>query len=251
MTVKRAIHPDDKPPETLQLPYLYHTLTPLVPERHSAFHLAEARNYGFAAKANAIPVTMDEFAVAQRHYPIVITGEDEPMPVALMGTQKGVNPNVDKDGTWASDKYIPAYLRRYPFMLVKQSQDSDNMVLCADVTSIQFSDAPVEGRALFEGTAGSAVMDEVVEFARRYEEALARTRAAMTEFLELELIEDSSVTISQGEKRVRLEGFKMLSEDRMRKLPDAKLAALAKRGMIHILAAHHISLSGLSSFAKG
>ncbi|MEM6465997.1 MAG: SapC family protein [Pseudomonadota bacterium] len=251
MTVKRAIHPDDKPPASLKLPYLYHALAPLVPERHSAFHLAQKRHYGFAAKANAIPLTMDEFPVAQRHYPIVITGDTEPMPVALMGTEKGINPQVDADGNWAADKYIPAYLRRYPFMLIKEKQDSDNMVLCADVTSVQFSERKTDGAALFEEGKGSEVMDEAVEFARRFEGALSRTRAAMTEFKSHDLIEDSSVTISRGEKRVRLEGFKMLSEERMRNLPDETLAAMAKRGLIHILAAHHISLSGFSGFAKG
>ena len=35
--------------------------------------------------------TVDEFALLQRHYPIVFSVGDQPVPLALMGLNEGVN----------------------------------------------------------------------------------------------------------------------------------------------------------------
>src|SRR6476660_7080861 len=53
---------------------------------------------GDIAKTHAIPVTVDEFGLAQRHYPIVFSIGDNPVPIALMGLNEGVNVFLDEDG---------------------------------------------------------------------------------------------------------------------------------------------------------
>ena len=82
----------------------------------------------FIAQTHAIPVTVDEFGLAQRNYPIVFSIGDNPIPIALMGLNEGVNVFLDPDGRPIdSTVYIPAYIRRYPFLLARLNQESDEL----------------------------------------------------------------------------------------------------------------------------
>ena len=107
------------PSVTENLPPLYQALTPLTAEHHGNLGLAERQDYSFAANSNSFPLAIDEFAAAQRQYPILFTTGSSPMPAALLSVEPGTNPYVGSDGTWKSAAYVPAYLRRYPFMLVR------------------------------------------------------------------------------------------------------------------------------------
>jgi hypothetical protein len=53
-----------------------------------------------------------------RSYPIVFAGNGN-LPVAVQGLER-VNLFVGRDGQWADRHYLPAYLRRYPFVLIGQ-----------------------------------------------------------------------------------------------------------------------------------
>jgi len=125
MVRRRAVSPEDKAPSAEKLPLLYRTLVPLVPERHMDLRLNGRRDYSFAAEANAIPLTVDEIPTAMRHYPIVLAPGRTATPVALVGFEQGKNAFVDKDGAWQEGTYIPAYVRRYPFGLVRESAEAD------------------------------------------------------------------------------------------------------------------------------
>ena len=49
-------------------------------------------------QTHAVPLTVDEFTLVQRHYPIVFSIGDTPVPIALMGLNEGVNVFLDDDG---------------------------------------------------------------------------------------------------------------------------------------------------------
>jgi hypothetical protein len=250
MVKRRAISREDKALEPKTLPHLYQTLVPLVAERHANLYLGNSRSFEFARTANAVPLTAEEFPMALRHYPIVFSDGALPMPLALVGVQKGVNDFVEDDGSWKTGTYIPAYLRRYPFAFVKESAEAERNILCADLSSVSFVAQPENGRALFENGKTSQVITDALEFCNRYETALARTRAAMSEFAEHELIGASTVTIAKGGKSLKIQGFQTLSEEKLRELPDDVLADFVRRGLSSILSAHFMSLSNFSVMAK-
>lgn len=165
MVKRRAVSRADKDLQSSKLPLLYKTLVPLTPDRHKGFYFGVERDYGYANMVNAIPLTLDEFAPAMRNYPIVLAGGDIPTPVALVGYEAGKNDCVGKDGQWQKDHYIPAYVRRYPFALVRESDTSDRNILCADLSSVIFEMNGEDDRALFgeDGATGS-VLTSVMEF---------------------------------------------------------------------------------------
>lgn len=247
MVKRRAVSREDKDLQPERLPALYKTLVPLIAERHGNLFLSDVRGYDFARTANAIPLAVDEFPQAMRHYPVVLAGSDVPTPVALVGHAPGQNDHVNDDGSWREGCYIPAYIRRYPFAYLRESETSDRNILCADLSSVLFEPRGEAERALFDQDAPGPVLKGVMDFCNRYEVALQRTRAAMEEAAKLDLIDAASVTVKAQGKALKVEGFSMISEEKLRNLPDDTLAGLARRGVLNIYYGHHLSLTNFSS----
>ncbi|HEX4762124.1 MAG TPA: SapC family protein, partial [Sphingomicrobium sp.] len=120
----------------LNLPLFYKAIEPLNSGQHGKMRVRQVEKSPFIAETHAMPVTVDEFGLAQRHYPIVFSIGDNPIPIALMGLNEGVNMFLDPDGRPLDPTvYVPAYIRRYPFLLARLNPESDELSLCFDPTS--------------------------------------------------------------------------------------------------------------------
>ena len=86
--------------------------------------------YAFVAQTNIVPLTVTEFAAAALSYPIIFTGENR-QPVAVMGLSSNENLFVAPDGEFRADAYVPAYVRRYPFVFADDKQNQ-RLILCID-----------------------------------------------------------------------------------------------------------------------
>ena len=106
------------------LPLFYNDLMPLNSRDHGSWHARAADKAVWLAGQHAVPLTVEEFPMTQRHFPIVFSSGENPVPLALMGLNEGVNAFVSDDGTVEEGLYLPAYARRYPFLLAKLSRDS-------------------------------------------------------------------------------------------------------------------------------
>src|SRR3990167_5612436 len=76
-----------------------------------------------------------------RHHPIIFASGDNPVPLALMGLNEGVNVFVDDEGKVTQPIYIPAYVRRYPFLLAKLNPNSEELSLCFDPSANLLGDS--------------------------------------------------------------------------------------------------------------
>ena len=248
MTRRRAVDKTQTVDVTGRLPFLYTSLAPITAEHHKTLRIKTERQYDIAAKANAIPITCDEFAQVVRHYPIVFTTGAKPMPMALVGLRKGVNDHVTADGKWAPGAYVPAYLRRYPFLLVKEREDAPRQILCADMSSTQFTQSSEGSTGLMnEDGTKSEHLSGILDFATRYETAAQRTRQVMAEIVKLDLLQATTVNLSKQDKTARIEGFQVIAEEKLRDLDDVTLAGLARRGLLTLFAAHHMSMANFSN----
>ncbi|MFY8049595.1 MAG: SapC family protein [Erythrobacter sp.] len=229
-----------------QLPLFYNDLLPLNSRDHADWKVGTLENAAFLAQTHAVPVTTDEFIDAQRHYPIVFTAGENPLPIALFGLNEGVNTFMGDDNKLTELVYVPAYVRRYPFMLAKLRPDADELSLCFDPT-VDFISKRDEGLALFdEATAPTEYTQGVLEFCRRFEEAGQRTKAFMDELKKLGILMDGEIAITrndQPEKPFVYRGFQMVNEEKLRELPGATLEELNKNGMLIIIHAHLFSLN--------
>ncbi|MGB7419768.1 MAG: SapC family protein, partial [Erythrobacter sp.] len=209
-----------------QLPLFYKDLLPLNSRDHGDWKVSSFDNAGFLENTHAIPLTVDEFVDAQRNYPIVFTAGENPLPIALMGLNEGVNTFIDETGKLEAGVYVPAYVRRYPFILAKLNAQSDDMSLCFD-PSAGVIGKNKDGQALFDQSGdGEAKTTEytnqVLEFCKKFEESGQRTRAFLEELKKLDILMDGEIAITRADmpdKPFVYRGFRMIDENKLRELP--------------------------------
>ncbi|HEU0310201.1 MAG TPA: SapC family protein [Sphingomicrobium sp.] len=227
------------------LPLLYQALEPLNRNVHGAYKVRRLSGLDRVASAHAIPVTVDEFAMVQRHYPIVFSAGDSPVPIVLMGLHEGTNAFFDDAGVAReSNFYVPAYLRRFPFMLARLREDSDELSLCFDPTSGAVGEFE-EGEPLFAGDEPSEATKAILQFCEQFEQAGQRTQAFMTELQQSGLLMDGEVAIQPegAEQPFVYRGFQMIDEEKIRNLRGDELRKLNQNGALPLIMAHLFSLS--------
>jgi len=227
------------------LPLLYEGLEPLNRNVHGNYKVRRLNGLPRLAKTHAIPVTVDEFAMVQRHFPIVFSVGDSPVPIALMGLHEGTNTFFDENGvTLEPAIYVPAYLRRYPFVLARLREESDELSLCFDPTSGAVGDFD-DGEPLFTDGEPSQATQAILQFCEQFEQAGHRTQAFMNELKEAQLLMDGEVAIQPegAEQPFIYRGFQMVDEEKFRNLRGDELRKLNQSGMLPLVMAHLFSLS--------
>ncbi len=226
------------------LPLFYQGLEPVSTSLHADWKAKGLEDGTFFAKAHAVPLTVEEFVTAQRHFPIVFSVGPNPVPLALMGLNEGVNLFVDDEGRLREDIYVPAYVRRYPFMLARVSPDSDEMSLCFDPTAGALG-AFDEGMPLFEDGKPTKSTQEILEFCERFEKAAMQTAAFVKELQDNKLLIDGELTIQLDgqDKPFVYRGFQMVSDEALRALRGDVLRKMEQSGMLPLIHAHSFSLS--------
>ena len=227
------------------LPLFYNQLEPLSSQVHGAYRTKAMDHASFLVNQHAIPVTVEEFALVQRFMPIVFTGGDEPIPIALMGLNEGMNVFVDAEGRLIDRNiYVPAYIRRYPFMLARLTPDAQELSLCFDPT-YEGLGAFEEGEPLFDGTEPSELTKNILQFNEMFEQAGLRTQQFMTELKETGLLIEGEVSIQpEGAAQPFIyRGFQMVDENKLRDLRGDQLRKMSQNGMLPLLHAHLFSLA--------
>lgn len=229
-----------------QLPLYYNSLSPLSSQAHGDHGLVQRADLRFTAVSHAIPLTVDEFAVAQRSYPIIFGTDANPAPLALLGLADGTNTYVDADGQWQAGAYLPAFVRRYPFMLAKLTPESTELSLCFDDTAGMVT--PEAEDKLFDGTEATTTTKNILGFCEQFEHAVSRTRGFMEELQKLDLLTDGEVTIQQPDmaEPVVYRGFRMVAEDKLQKIRGDQARKMVQNGMMGLIYAHLFSLAQIS-----
>jgi len=231
-------------PPVNNLPVLFNDLMPLSSVDHATWRARRADKVPFLVHHHAIPLTIDEFALAQRHYPIVFSSGENPVPLALMGLNEGVNTFVDADGKLIDDVYVPAYIRRYPFLLAKLREDAEELSLCFDPTCDVLG-ACDDGDALFENGAPTEAVTGVLKFCEEFEQAGARTSAFVAELTEHKLLMEGEITIQPdgAAQPFIYRGFQMVNEEALRELRGDVLRKMMQSGLLPLVHAHLFSLN--------
>lgn len=178
-------------------PMLYRDIQPISPDAHGELGLSTVeRPYDFAAEANAVPITAQEFPFAMRFFPIVFSGGDQPLPLAVLGISKGENLFVEADGDWTEGVYIPAYIRRYPFVLATDDGEQ-RFALAIDPTAPHLSATPQH--RFFEGTEPTAFLTDMLEFCKQYQHQHLQTRSLIDALKRHDLTAIREVQVPRGE----------------------------------------------------
>jgi hypothetical protein len=227
------------------LPLFYNDLMPLNSRDHAKWRSKPIESAKWLIGQHAIPLTVEEFVQAQRFFPIVFSSGDSPVPLALMGLNEGVNTFVDAEGKVNDPIYLPAYIRRYPFLLAKLQSDSDEMSLCFDPTADALGEFE-EGQPLFDDEGKpSETTNGVLQFCERFEEAGAKTKSFMDELKKHDLLMNGEIAITQADqpdKPFVYRGFQMINEEKLREVRGDLLRTWNQNGLLLLIHAHLFSL---------
>jgi hypothetical protein len=240
-------------PPANALPLFYGDLEPLSSATHTSYKSLSSDKAPFLVNGHAIPITIDEFISVQRYCPIVFSVGETPVPLALMGLNEGVNVFVDDEGKLLNrETYVPAYVRRYPFMLARLAPDAQELSLCFDPTSGLVGDLE-DGAPLFEGDKPTEATNNILKFCEEFEMSAQRTVQFVAELQKAELLMDGEVSIQgQGSDQPAVyRGFMMVNEEKLRDLRGDELRKMNQNGMLALIFAHLYSMQLMRDiFAK-
>ena len=224
----------------------YERVTPVSLQRHSNWSVESANHYEFARRVNSVPLVAAEMPHAVSEYTIVFAGTDEAlMPVVLLGVEGNDNLYVTDSGGWDA-KYVPAFVRRYPFVFSK-SEDGATFTPCID-ESWSGCNEDGRGQRLFnEQGERTPYLDNILSFLQEYQTQFVRTQAYCQKLKELALLESTQaqLTLATGEQR-SLVGFMAVNRDKLKALPGEKLAELAKTDELELTYTHLQSMNNFS-----
>ncbi len=222
---------------------------PLAKELHGKLGVKRMDGpFKFAKAGHAIPLTVGEFPLAAVTGPIIFVGDDR-MPIAVMGLNAGENMFVRDDGTFENGIYIPAYVRRYPFVFANDDANKQ-MVLCIDRAAEFISDKDYEVAFFDDAGEPTEYTKNCIDFCNNFEVERQRT-ASFTQLLkDLDLFETKTASFTPanpdgtaGEPQKIAEYFGV-SEEKLNALPVDKLVELRDNGALAQIYAHLLSLVG-------
>ncbi len=224
-------------------------------ERHQKLRIEPmANHFAFAAKTNAVLLASTELAEASRDYPIVFVGaEGGPFSLAaLVGLRNDENLMVDDAGMWEAGAYVPAFARRYPFVLA-EGEDKSVLTVCVDEAYGGLNET--RGEALFdEGGKESTYMTRVLDFLRAFHADMQRTSEFAARLNALGLLVSKVITIEQQRggkpERQSLEGLWVVDEEKLRAIDDARIVEVFRNGYMGWVYAHLLSLGNVRRLSR-
>ncbi len=222
-------------------PMFYSSIEPLSAQLHKTMKIRPEAEYAFATKTNTVPLTVPEFTLAARHYPILLLG-DELVPTAALGVQPEQNLFVTADGKWDAGVYVPAYIRRHPFILL--GGNDDRLTLGIDVAAASTHEG---ARPLFmdDGKETDAVT-QALDLCNQFHGAFLFTRDLSAALKKSDIVVDCTLEIEPTPgQRVALGTFKRVDEEKFKELPDSVILEWRKIGYLHAI---HFLLQSMNNW---
>ena len=225
----------------------YERVIPLNRDVHRELKLqAEVEGYRFAQGVISVPVVGVEFPAVSREYPILFTGAGgENLPVAMVGLRPGENLYVEGDGRWSEGAYVPAFVRRYPFVFAKGEAD-DRLTVCVDDSSAKLGSE--SGTPLFDDSGNETpLLKQTLSFLQDFQAHIERTRNFVNRLDELGLLKTRDLqAVLQDGSRFLLRDFRVVDEEKLQSLADAEVLSLFRSGELAWIQAHLLSVSNTS-----
>ena len=227
-------------------PQFYKKVVPLNSEQHAGLHIDAMAGYAFARDATAVLLTTVEFNKASREYPIVFLEDGENVnPVALLGLPGSENQYVSEDGKWDA-AYIPAYVRRYPFIPGSGVTEKE-LVLCFD------EDAPnintEHGTPLFEEGEHSPFLKRCIHMMDDYQAQVERTAEFSKRLKKTKVLVPMKANLVMDGTTSSLTGFMMVDTPRLKALRPKQLSELVKNDDMAFIYAHLSSIENFNRLA--
>jgi hypothetical protein len=220
--------------------------------RHAKLRYKPPTDFSFARGVPLVPLMAAEFPVACRTYPIVFVQVPNGALVtyaALSVTQDG-NGFIDESGRWTAP-YIPAFIRRYPFVLAQVAEKPNDFSVAFDAESKCFSETEGD-RLLGEDGKPGKMLESHIEFLKQFHAEGRRTQQLLDLLKAEELLMPFNIDIVREVDKTRysIRDMLVVDEKKLAKLADDKAIDLFRKGLLGAIYAHLISLQNFAAVAN-
>ncbi|MEM8771943.1 MAG: SapC family protein [Pseudomonadota bacterium] len=211
-------------------------------EQHGSLGVTQpSKRFDFCANVRAIPLTVSEIPQAMKDYPVVFASKEQMVPIAVVGLVDDVNLFVDEEGNWEHNRYVPGYVRRYPFGVASET-GGDRMAVVVDRG---YSGLQENGEIpLFENGEPSQMTEQAIEFCKNYEQDRHRTNEFAKLISEMDIVKGQSAQFTpngESEPKTFAEYFG-IEEQAIKDLSDEKFLQARQSGVLPIVYAMLMSM---------
>ena len=237
------------PPDAMKTLLIYEDLVSLNRDQHRGLKLAPpSQPFAFARETNSVLIAASELPQAALDFPCVfIEAADGHSLAALVGLRDHENLFVQPDGSWARGAYLPAFFRRYPFVLAEAPGDT-TFTVCLDRACPGLGNE--QGEALFDAEGKETPwLEEIKRFLLSFRQEMSVSREFANHLAALELLQDGVIEYTLDGEKSALRGFKTINEAKLRALDAATLQDLAAKGWLGWAYAHLLSVQQVQRLA--
>ncbi len=219
---------------------MYKNLVVLDKQKHKDLKISPLENMNFAKDSSFVPVVANEVNLVGTAFPVVFTADENPAMVSIVSLG-GESLAITDEGKWIT-KYIPSYLRKYPFSFAKTKDNPNQNVILIDEDSSLFSKS--KGKQLFKKDGDqSETLTHAIDYLTTHEKQMIVTKNIAKLISDSGILEDQEISVGEGdEKKILIKGFKVINKEKLNELSDDILASWVRKGIISLIDAHLKSL---------
>jgi len=226
---------------------MYQNVEPINSIAHLKCGIKELSTFAYAKEMIHAPITVAEFYESCKDYPIVFAKDasESWSALALIGYKEKENLFIDEKGAWEKNRYIPAFIRRYPFIFVAQP-NTDELTLAFDVTCKEEKCTVMERRFFDDEAKTTPFLQTIMSFLTQFQNDAKATAEFIKQLDEWELLEARMANIvTLTGATFTLNGFYVINEEKLRHLGKKKKEEIYAKNAIPLITAHLISLSNI------
>lgn len=208
---------------------------------HQDIRLNRDGNFFFASSCQTAIVTAAELNQAIKEFPVVFVKEnDSYFPAAIFGLQQNQNLFVDASGLWTA-RYVPAFIRRYPFVPALGQNEDELMTVCIDEAATCINRD--RGENLFVDGKNSALLERAIQFLQDYKTQTDTTIVLVKQLADVDLLSEKTANFQLKDgQSFSLNGFYTVDTEKLSQLTPETSFKLFQSGALHLAYLHLSSL---------
>ena len=233
---------------------MYKNIELLNTNEHKNIAIKQVADVAYAQELTSSPITVPEFFEACKDYPIVFAKDannNSWFATVLLGYKEKENIFINNETKfWEPNRYIPAFIRRYPFVSVAQSGAQD--IAIAVEGEYKSEDEKDASRKLFnEDGSNTEFLNSVISFLNQYQNDAVATTAFINQLNDWELLEEKTATITTADNKIyNINGLFIVNEEKLKHLSKKKQEDICNKNASPLITAHLISLSNIARLGR-
>jgi SapC len=229
---------------------MYSQITLINSNEHKNNSIKSYSDFSYAKKLMTAPITVAEFYESCKDYPIIFVKDTAAnwTASAMMGYKENENLFIDENGMWEKGKYVPASIRRYPFIFI--AQENQQLSLGVDAVSLIIAKEDEERKLFDEKGNQSEFISNVLAFMSQFQGDATATSNFIKQLEEWELLEEKIMQLvtPKGES-FSINGFYIINEEKLQHLSKNKKQDICDHNAFPLITSHLISLSNMQRLA--